>query len=182
MALPFIFLVACSAQDPGGGLPARAFGGPQATSTGTSPNDPNDGPPSMAPPSTKPPTTPEHGSDAGSIPIVPITDASAPPHPDAGSNPIDASTPHDAGKDTGTPTVGALGSCTNPDCSVQGADCFCVAHDSNGNEVQLGCESGGSCGCFDNGQLDNNSVTNENGACGDPTALRAVFASSCNCL
>jgi hypothetical protein len=118
------------------------------------------------------------------VPIVPITDASpgTPPPHDASSNPIDASTPHhDAGNDASSPTIGPLGSCTNPDCSVQGTDCFCVAHDSNGVEVQLGCESGGACGCFDNGQLDNNSVTNENGACADPTALRAVFASSCMC-
>jgi hypothetical protein len=180
--IPFAF--ACSAKDPGSPVP-RAWnaGGPSTDPTG----DNSDGPPKQAPPSTRPPQPPELGPDAtaptGTGPSP--TDASAPPHDAGGIGIHDAGGIgiHDAGGsavEAGTPT-GALGTCGNPDCFTQGADCFCTATASDGTMIQLGCESGGACGCFDNGQLDNNTVVNEVGTCADPSAQRALFASTCGC-
>jgi hypothetical protein len=61
-------------------------------------------------------------------------------------------------------TSGPLGSCGNPLCGTEGTDCGCQATDSNGNMVQLGCQAGGQCACFVNGNQATNAF-DENGAC-----------------
>ncbi len=100
-------------------------------------------------------------------------------HPDAGSSSggfgVDGQVPV---IDSGVPT-GPLGSCSNPACGTDGNECGCQATDSQGNNVQLGCQAGGQCACFVNGNQDTNAF-DENGACGSQsTAERQLFLQYC---
>ena len=102
-----------------------------------------------------------------------------------GTSPVDSGT--GGLPDTGAPTQGGnppaqgpLGSCTNPACGTDSTECGCQATDSAGNTVQLGCESGGQCGCFVNGNLYTDAF-DENGACNDPASTQQQFLAYCSC-
>lgn len=111
--------------------------------------------------------------------------------PDAGAPPpvtVEAGTT-DSGSgyfiDTGSPVTnpapsGPPGSCTNPLCATDGNECGCTATDSNGNTIQLGCQAGGECGCFENQQLSDQPFA-ENGTCNDPTLAAQQFLQYCTC-
>lgn len=81
--------------------------------------------------------------------------------------------------DSGVPsTSGPLGSCGNPACGTDGTECGCQATDSQGNNVQLGCQAGGQCACFVNGNQDTNAF-DENGACNSQPATVQQFLQFC---
>ena len=126
-------------------------------------------------------------------------DANAPrPEPEGGAG-SGSGGHHDAGSgsggfgvdgqvpviDSSVPTgTGPLGSCTNPACGTDGNECGCQATDSNGNNVQLGCQAGGQCACFVNGNQNTNAF-DENGACNSQAAAEQQLflqycLSSCN--
>jgi hypothetical protein len=185
-AVPFLVVAACSSADPHGLIP-HAYQPPGAATSAPSspannappPSEPGDQPgskptpPSPTPPATTPPsptttpTTTPTAYDAGS----------PPPAQDAGGG----TPPHDAG---GPGTTGPLGSCTNPACGTDPGQgyCGCTATDSNGNQVQLGCQPGGYCGCFVNQNLVNDTVQPENGLCADTSASQQqFFIQTCTC-
>lgn len=81
--------------------------------------------------------------------------------------------------DSGVPTTGPLGSCSNPACGTDGNECGCQATDSQGNTVQLGCQAGGLCACFVNGNQATNAF-DENGVCNvDQQAIAQQFLQNC---
>jgi hypothetical protein len=184
-AVPFVVVAACSAPDPGGPLP-RAYTVGGAT-----------GGPAQSPTSNTP--APEPGDDPGDMPTLPAptgtttattTPTTTPTAYDAGTTPgYDAGTPHyDAGSpaqpDSGANVTGAPGSCTNPLCATDPSSdyCGCTATDSNGNQVQLGCQPGGECGCFVNQNLVDSTVESENGLCGEtPADQQQFFIQTCAC-
>jgi len=195
LAMAFSFATACT-NEPGAVLPegsgtivgGTGYGGGSGGSTGSTNGGSGGGttsPPADAGLSNTPP--PGTGDD----------DANAPrPDPEAGAG---SGGQHDSGSgsggygfgvdgqvpviDSGSGTSGPLGSCTNPACGSDGNECGCQATDSNGNNVQLGCEAGGLCACFVNG----NQVTdafNENGVCSEtPQDEAQMFLQYCggNC-
>jgi hypothetical protein len=87
----------------------------------------------------------------------------------------------DSGSPVTNPTPsGPPGSCTNPLCGTDGNECGCTATDSNGNTIQLGCQAGGQCGCFENQQLTDQPF-DENGTCNDATLAAQQFLQNCTC-
>ena len=178
LALPFVIVVgftACSGGDPGspiataqhgrgsGGTGGATGGGDGGGGNGTNGNGAGGGGGGAA-----------SDYDAGPTPGGADYDAAAPrPSSDAGTQ-----------SDTGTPAPNApLGSCGNPRCGTfgQGGDCGCTARDSNGNQVQLGCNGAqGVCACFTNGQQSTQVVDAPN-ACDTNAATMAEFMSECGC-
>lgn len=190
LAMAFCFATACT-NEPGTELPAgtgtivgnTGYGGGSGGNTGSTNGGSGGG--TQSPPAdaglqnTPPPGT---GDD----------DANAPrPSPEGGSGGQQDSGGYHFGADGQVPTTdsgstgtsGPLGSCTNPACGSDGNECGCQATDSNGNTVQLGCEAGGLCACFVNG----NQVTDafdENGVCSEtPQDEAQMFLQYCggNC-
>jgi hypothetical protein len=177
-AAPFAIVVACSSPDPGGHIP-RAYQPPLGATPGAStPNAPPSEPGTVP---THPPPSPNPGPSP-----TPTTTPTTTPSQDAGAPPPahDAGAPppaHDAG---GNPNAGPPGSCSNPLCGTDPGQgyCGCTATDANGNQVQLGCQPGGQCGCFVNQNLVDNTVQDENGLCGaGATAQQQFFAQTCTC-
>lgn len=150
-----------------------------STGTGATSGSGDTGPQGGGSTSTPPPSgtgSPAPTPDAG---VITTVDAGSPGTPvqDSGSGYfIDTGT----GPGTGTAPSGPLGSCTNPLCGTDGAECGCTATDSLGNTVQLGCQAGGQCGCFVNQQLDDDPF-DENGACNDPVSTQQQFLQYCSC-
>jgi len=147
----------------GGGSGSAANGGSGSSSGGNESSPPED----AGSTSTTPP--PGNGGDDANAPRPDPeggTGTGSGGHQDAGSGSggfgVDGQVPV---IDSGTTTTsGPLGSCTNPACGTQGNQCGCQATDSNGNTVQLGCQAGGQCACFVNGNQSTNAF-DENGAC-----------------
>lgn len=159
----------------GSGAGSTNGGGSGGSSDPSSPEDGGSG-------STTPP--PGNGGD----------DANAPrPDPEGGPG-AGSGGQHDSGSgsggfgvdgqvpviDSGVPTgSGPLGSCTNPACGTDGNECGCQATDAQGNTVQLGCQAGGQCACFVNGNQATNAF-DENGACSSQqTAEQQLFLQYC---
>jgi len=193
LAMAFCFATACT-NEPGAVLPAgtgtvvggTGYGEGSGGSTGSTNGGSGGGtesPPADAGLANTP--SPGNGGD----------DANAPrPGPEGGTG---SGGQHDSGSgsggfgvdgqvpviDSGSGVSGPLGSCTNPACGSDGNECGCQATDSNGNTVQLGCQAGGQCACFVNG----NQVTDafdENGVCSEtPLAEAQMFLQYCggNC-
>lgn len=103
------------------------------------------------------------------------------PNYDAGIPPYDASVPQPTPDGGGATTQGQPGSCTNPLCGSTGSDCGCQGGASGSPTVYLGCQAGGECACFQNGQQQSSNVFDENGACADNSALAALFLANCTC-
>jgi hypothetical protein len=114
-----------------------------------------------------------NGSSSGAGP----GDAGVSTSNDAGSGHFDAGGTGSGGNPQPT---GPLGSCTNPACGTEINDCGCQATDSAGNTVQLGCQAGGQCGCFVNGNLDSQPF-DENGTCNDQPSVVTAFLTNCTC-
>jgi hypothetical protein len=182
-AVPFVLaLVACSAPDPGG--PVRPYSSGHSSGSGSG-SGASSGSGSGA-----------TGGGGGGVGVGGGGSGSGSNDYDAGAVP--GSTDYDAGHtpppsgsdggggggaDTGTstPPTGPLGSCGNPLCGTSLAQCGCRATDSANNTVELGCESGGQCGCFINGQFTAGTASDENGACGLTSSVKARFLSDCTC-
>jgi hypothetical protein len=150
-----------------GGMPQG--GGEQATPQ----PEAGGGTPTPPPSSTG---TPSEPPDAGSVTTTGPIDSGSPVVDSGSGYFIDTGT----GTGTGTAPSGPPGSCTNPLCGTDGAECGCTATDSEGNTVQLGCQAGGECGCFVNQQLDDNPF-DENGACSVPSSAQQQFLQNCAC-
>ena len=110
--------------------------------------------------------------DAGAPPVV---EAGGPSVPDAGGG-----STIDTGAGTPPPAKGPLGSCSNPVCGTDTAECGCQATDSAGNTVQMGCQAGGQCICLVNQQQTDNPF-DENGACTDQPSTVEQFLTNCAC-
>lgn len=170
-------IAACSAPDPGGPVrpysPGHSSGPGSGVGTGTGSNGGATG------------VTSGSGSGGGGSGGV---DYDAGPVPGSTDYDSGASAPPSSGKDggsgadagTNTPPSGALGSCGNPLCGTTLSQCGCRATDSAHNTIELGCQAGGQCGCFSNGQLVG-AASDENGTCGASSAVRARFLSDCAC-
>lgn len=148
---------ACSSQDPG--APLRPY--QPSTQTTATPTHTATGTPST-------PTTPPEDRP----PAVDTPDASVSPTPTPDAGTVTA-------KDSAAPPA-QLGSCQNPACASGGGQCGCRATDNTGTAVYLGCNAGGLCGCFV-GQQTQSDGFDENGACSDPAALKALFVANCTC-
>ena len=168
-------IVACSAPDPGGPVrsysPGHSSGSGSGSGAGAGTGSNGNG------------TGGTGGSgggggggvdyDAGPVPGSTDYDSGA-------GNPPSSS--KDGGSDAGTntPPNGPLGSCGNPLCGTTLSQCGCRATDSANNTIELGCQAGGQCGCFSNGQLVG-AASDENGTCGTKSAVKARFLSDCPC-
>ena len=177
-ALPFVFAIvapACSAPDPAG--PARAYAGHSSGSgSGAGSGAGGGGGGAGATGGGG-----GHGGgsgggndyDAGPVPGATDYDSGTPsPGKDAGSA--------GAGKDAGTGS-GTLGSCGNPICGTDLNQCGCRATDSANNTIEIGCQAGGQCGCFQNGNFVQGTANAENGACQSNADVKQRFLSDCLC-
>ena len=172
-------IVACSAPDPGG--PARQYSPGHSSGSGS-----GSGAGAGAGTGSNGSGTGGSGGsgggggggvdyDAGPVPGSKDYDSGASNPPSSGK---DGGSGADAG--TNTPPSGALGSCGNPLCGTTLSQCGCRATDSANNTIELGCQAGGQCGCFSNGQLVG-AASDENGTCGTTSAVKARFLSDCAC-
>ena len=184
-ALPFVFAIvapACSAPDPGG--PARAYNAGRSSGSGNGSGGAGGGSGGGSSGPTGGGVAGGGGGgasndyDASPVPGATDYDSGAPATRNDGGG---GGTGTGGGKDAGSGNSGTLGSCGNPICGTDLNQCGCRATDSANNTIEIGCQAGGQCGCFQNGNFVNGTASAENDACQSNADVKDRFLSDCTC-